>query len=152
MNGYRSHRLVPRSTKRRRPRRLRAYRWYRRHLNAAIRLHSHRPRAAPRPARTHRAFFKSRWVVMERVRAWARGDVASATSKGIGSILGDIFRLQRMLAVGAGQEARVSVLPDHRAGPAGGRPNAVDYLLGCQPKILDASATGFIFVPPRTRH
>jgi hypothetical protein len=111
MNGYRSHRLVPRSTKRRRPRRLRAYRWYRRHLNAAIRLHSHRPRAAPRPARTHRAFFKSRWVVMERLRAWARGDVASATSKGIGSILGDIFRLQRMLAVGAGPAKAVRSLP-----------------------------------------
>jgi hypothetical protein len=48
---------------------------------------------------------------MERLRAWARGDVASATSKGIGSILGDIFRLQRMLAVGAGPAKAVRSLP-----------------------------------------
>jgi hypothetical protein len=50
--------------------------------------------------------------------------------KGIGPILRGIFRLQRVLAVGAGQEARFSTLPDHRAGPAGGQPRkAADYLL-----------------------
>src|ERR1700704_4228643 len=42
-----------------------------------------------------------------------------------------------------------SALPDHRAGPAGGQPrNAADYLLGWQPKILDASALSHLEQPP----